>query len=379
MTGYSVFAVVQADPNGPLALNRTEADEVASTLPEPSRSTVSRLSTSRHSTTPASGSGAEMAVVDGFEDEDMQLQAALQASLMGGATEFSIPLHSSSGSSSSSGSGLTSHTGVRTPTQQGSLPPMTAHPPFDFQRLDIPPRVFPAPPHLSADPVAASMARNRMIMERMRREQEMALSEQYEDEVTRIQAADTSASRTARGARQSRAEEEEEEEELVRRAIEASQAETGSSGSSPVVIDDDDDDDYVAADEEMDVDIDSDEEEYNLPMDRRPPLQAAAAPVPPVPSYSTHRVYDDDDAELQAALKASLESAPEGFTIPDIPPLPVPPPPPMPTPAPNLSAPSRRGAEDDEARSEVSVEAPLQEEQLSVDEVRRRRLARFGG
>lgn len=381
-----MFAVAQSNPQDPLALNRTEADEIASTLPEPSHSSSSfaipRLSTAREPAEPASdlatGSGTEASGmgVEGFEDEDMELQAALQASLMDGG-DFVLPLHSGSGS------GLASGTDIRTPTQQQpSLPPMAAHPPRNLQSLPplgFQPLGFPPPPlqqqqRDAADPVAASMARNRMIMERMRREQEMALREQYEEEVARLDGAgvnvgsDVGAVATGagtgigtrtRGVRRTRAEEE--EEEMVRRAIEESQASSGSgsssNSSSRVIVNDIDDDEYAEesqVDEEMVYDSDGDEDYRPPPI--QPPAQApVAAPVP----HASHRVYDDDDAELQAALKASLESA----AIPD------------------TSAPPP-GTDDDEVASEASAEATQvqeQEEKVSVDEMRRRRLARFGG
>jgi Ataxin-3 len=396
--GYSVFAVAQSNPQGPLALNRTEADEIASTLPEPSHSsssyTIPRFSTAREPTGPASGSatgsgmGASGTGVEGFEDEDMELQAALQASLMDGG-DFVLPLHSGSGS------GLASQTGIRTPTrQQPSLPPMAAHPPrnLSLPPLGFQPLGFPPPPlqqqHDAADPVAASMARNRMIMERMRREQEMALRDQYEEEVARLDGAGvnmgsdvgvgatgagTGIGTRTRGTRRTRAEEE--EEEMVRRAIEESQASSGSGSSSNtssrVVVNDIDDDEYVEeaeVDEEMVYDSD-DDEDYRPQGTRMPP------PIQP-PAQPNHRVYDDDDAELQAALKASLESAPEGFTIPEIAPLPAAPPPT------SILSGSQGSGTDDEAASEASAEATQvqeQEEKVSVDEMRRRRLARFGG
>lgn len=392
-SGYSVFAVIQTDPQAPLALNRTEADEVASTLAEPTHSSsspsVPHLSTVRQPTDPtsSSASGSRLGTttpgaVEGFEDEDMELQAALQASLMGGGGDFSLPLHSGSSSGP--------QTGVRTPTQR-SLPPMAARPPPEPQSLPplgFQPLGFPPPQQQAydpADPVAASMARNRVIMDRMRREQEMALREQYEEEVARIHGAGTgagvdvgaSAGTGTRRTRRTRADEE--EEAMMRRAIEESQASTGS-GSSSLVADDGDEEDDAEVDEEMIIDSDDDDEEYRPQITRIHPPVPAPAHAPAL-SYPTHRVYDDDDAELQAALKASLESAPEGFTIPDVPPLPVAPPP---TSGPSsmsthASVSSQRGIEDDEVASQASAETTEPEEQLSVDEMRRLRLARFGG
>jgi len=317
--------------------------------------------------------------VEGFEDEDMELQAALQASLMDGAAidfSLSLPRGSSSGQ----------QTGARTPTQQRSLPPMAAHPPAELQSLPL--LGFPRPQQQADDPdgpVAASTARNRAIMDRMRREQEIALREQYEEEAARIHGAgadvslgvDTGISTRTRRARRTRADEE--EEDMIRRAIEESRANSGSSSSSPVIVDDDEE--AAEVDDGMMIVSDDEDEEYRPQVTRIPP------PVPPgahvsALSYPSHRVYDDDDAELQAALKASLESVPNGFTIPDPPPLPVAPPPTsVSTPGmSSVSTPSERGTEDDEVTSQASTEtSQAQEPQVSVDEMRRRRLARFGG
>jgi ataxin-3 len=73
-----------------------------------------------------------------------------------------------------------------------------------------------------------------------------------------------------------------------------------------------------------------------------------------------NRVYDDDDAELQAALKASLEHMPS-------------------------SAPSQHPPDVEDTESIVSDTISAAEEStsdattaVSLDEVRRRRLARFG-
>jgi Ataxin-3 len=380
-----VFAIVQTDPQAPLALNRTEADEVASTLPEPahSSSTVPHLSTAQKSSDNASESSLRPTEgVEGFEDEDMELQAALQASLMGGAAiDFSLPLPRGSSSGQ--------QTGTRTPTQR-SLPPMAAHPPAELQSLPL--LGFPRPQQQADDPddpVAASMARNRAIMDRMRREQEMALREQYEEEAARIHGAgadvslgaDTGISTRTRRARRTRADEE--EEDMIRRAIEESRANSGSSSSSPVIVDDDEE--AAEVDDGMMIVSDDEDEEYRPQVTRIPPPVPAPAPGAHVSalSYPSHRVYDDDDAELQAALKASLESVPDGFTIPDPPPLPVAPPPTsVSTPGTSSMSTrsSERGTEDDEVASQASIEtSQVQEPQVSVDEMRRRRLARFGG
>ena len=111
---------------------------------------------------------------------------------------------------------------------------------------------------------------------------------------------------------------------------------------------------------------------------------------------SGHRVYDDEDEEFQAALRASLASMPEEF-VPPPSPLPVraPPQPQRPsltesvrssgttavaTPPlePVVSSTSHDDDDDDEAPLERLSSPPPVEETVDVDEMRRRRLARFG-
>lgn len=373
--GYSVFAVVQADPTATLALTRIDADDVAATLPEPSssRGSIPHLSTVRTpvensaSASGAAGSG-HFAAIEGFEDEDMELQAALQASLGGGGDfNFVLPPRIPPQVPMPPPRGF--------PTRSYDLPspseiefPNTVHTPMP----DMPsPELSPVEDVDSLDPVARSMARNKLIMERMRREQEMALREQYEAEVAAAPAGSTGSRR--RAPRQ----EEDDEDEMLRRAIAESEALARENAEND--------------DEAIDEDDSDDDDEYVSPLGS-PPL----APIPvrtplpdttaPQPAYMSHRVYDDDDAELQAALKASLEHMPEGFVIPEVPPMPSLP---LPRPAPPASgsstAPPLRRAESlssdtgtsMSAGTEMEVEQP--EEKIDVDEMRRRRLARFGG
>jgi len=97
-----------------------------------------------------------------------------------------------------------------------------------------------------------------------------------------------------------------------------------------------------------------------------------------------HRVYDDDDAELQAALRASLESMPEGFQMPETPPptRPALPHAPLAVPAAlpvDTSEMSSVGETDMETEAETETEeaaAPARD--VSMEEMRRKRLARFG-
>jgi Ataxin-3 len=203
----------------------------------------------------------------------------------------------------------------------------------------------------------------------MRREQEMALREGYDEEIARFQAiardrrarsrhvdppsVGTSASGGSFG-------ETEDEEELVRQALTES---------------------HARAETLLDEDEDEDDEDY-----RPPPRNPRPAPAPSTSAFAGHRVYDDDDAELQAALKASLEGAPEGFVVPEFT-TPSPPSrsaPAAPQPAPVPASPSAHTeTEDDtddmESSSSFVAEPEPEEEQVSVDEMRRRRLARFGG
>ncbi|EGO25284.1 hypothetical protein SERLADRAFT_414930 [Serpula lacrymans var. lacrymans S7.9] len=313
--GYSVFVVTQVDPSAPLALPRTDADEVASTVPEPSSASSINLPLSSTSAdTSAATSLSHLKGIEGFEDEDMELQAALQASLMGGSTH---------GLSFSHLSPPPLSTGVRS---AGSSIPAGQDP---FGNADV-------------DPVTASMERNRVIMERMRREQEIALREQYEGEIARME-------RTRHPSVH-----ENTDEHLMRATAESRRTQEltqphaqGDSGMEH----DDEDEDYQ----------------------------------PPHSTYSrqntelSHTVYDDDDAELQAALRASLEDVPPGFSIPTTPPLHR-----TAVPVSEATAPNALDAETvDETRSEAETSTAasesVTEESISLDEIRRRRLARFGG
>jgi ataxin-3 len=76
------------------------------------------------------------------------------------------------------------------------------------------------------------------------------------------------------------------------------------------------------------------------------------------------RVYDDDDAELQAALRASLKNVPEGFVLPNGPTLAG-----MSVP---VMATTGEGSEVEEGDTFSEGD-----NKPSVDEIRRMRLARF--
>ena len=234
--------------------------------------------------------------------------------------------------------------------------------------------------HEPADQVLASMARQRAVMEQMRREQEVALQEQYEEEIARIEAA--ARARRAAAADPEGDPEEEDEDAMLRRAMAESEAMAqtyGSgpssnpnrgSGSPPAALDD-----GGGAD-----------------TPHGAPAPASASGSGPSQAWLQHRVYDDEDAELQAALRASLETIPAGFRVPSPPPIPSPP-----APAPVVSSPGvqeqARGAEalglpptqiQRQASSDVETESDAGSEaaqavQPSLEEIRRMRLARFGG
>jgi len=338
-----VFAVTQADPTGPLALPRTEADEIASTIPElTSTSSATRLSTTSTALAAAqpTGSASNPAPQPGFEDEDMELQAVLQASLMGGQSNFMhapslpplpslVPAYgpipgswpTDSGSRDSSGS----DSGAGTPTHR------VRHP---YGAPGDPP---------NTDRVAASTARNRAIMERMRREQEMAQRELYEEEIAR------------HGARAAASAEQEDEADMLRHAIAESRALAKVEGHGQ------------ADDEEEDQDSDI------AGVDRQPEYR-----LPPMAESQQHvRVYDDYDEQLQRALKASLEAVPQGFVMPDLQPEPA---------RTRLDGTQHEDSEDMETSSEAeasvasisSSDATQEPEVVSVDEIRKKRLARFG-
>ena len=397
--GYSVFAVVQLDPDGALALPRTEGDEVALSLPEPSDTWY------RNAPPPPIPPAATRPHVDNlqdfaFEDEDMELQAALQASLMGsGAYEyaqgqasagqssteghFSVPITTRSAPAASTSSrGRHYQVPITTAPEPASdedilddfdMPYGRARHGYDVLRPrneaddeDDPPVV--------PDPVAASRARAQALMEHARREQEAALRDTYEEEQARVRAGLPS----RRNARQ------EQEEAELQRAIEESralhEAQQARAGVARGGADDDE--------------MDTDDEMYATPLEEEAPASVTAglrgepqeAPAAAAAGFrDEHRVYDDEDAEFQAALRASLETVPAGFRVPSPPPRPQPPPaavapPPPRAPPPQVAA---REPEEHEIETESEAESNILDEppaeQVSMEEMRRRRLARFGG
>ena len=97
-----------------------------------------------------------------------------------------------------------------------------------------------------------------------------------------------------------------------------------------------------------------------------------------------HRVYDDEDAELQAALRESLQTTPQGYVHPEVVSAPeVRNPPFDATPAePIIKASNEESKEEQdiwEDEGERSSTPPPPPAEVDVEEMRRRRLARFGG
>jgi ataxin-3 len=347
-----------------LSLPRTDADEIASTLPEPSSTTMFPSSdtvvfTKPSSSTPPAASDAPHAQAqtqpnpehrndpDNLDDEDFELQAVLQASLMGDNAAPGPSPSTSAAYPSIPGSWLSAEPDASTSPMHlsGAATPIR----HTYGAPGEPPSHNP---NTEVDPVAASMTRNRMIMERMRREQEIAQRELYADEVART------------GRRRNAGQEE--EEEMLRRAIAESKAQAQIEG-----VEQPDDDDDADGEE---IELGGDDENLET-------SQYLAARN----SHSASRVYDDDDEGLQRALKASLEAVPEGFTAE------LPPPPPrmmLPTevqaPASATNEAEEMDSMDNSSEAEASIASgPSSEQQeaetVSVDELRKRRLARFGG
>ncbi|KAG1752956.1 Josephin-domain-containing protein [Suillus lakei] len=305
--GYSIFTVTQIDPDAPSQLPHADADAIASTFPDP----TSASSTPRDD------------VELGFENEDMELQAALQASLAGAGEPGGSwtmpgsypPAQSSLFASDIRGSSSLSST-------RGAMP-------------GIPPNQDPYG-NADVDPITASMERDRVLMERMRREQELGFRQQYEEEAARLGSRQPSYRPQEQGRHA---------DEHFRRAIADSLAERHARG-----------------------DLDEDDPED---------LDYAPSPEARIPYNmgQQDRVYDDDDANFQAALRASLESTPPEFIPLPVLPLGTRPSPPFST-----------GVEDNETDSQTEAdtstivsESEAPEEAVSVEEMRRRRLARFGG
>ena len=208
------------------------------------------------------------------------------------------------------------------PTESELATPTGATPTAPLSPLPLRTTAFDEP-----DPIAASLARNRALLQEMAEEQHYAQRELWEAGAGRPSA-------------DSRAQEE--ADEMLRRAIAESEAMANMAGHGQRDGDGDDD---------MDVD------------------------ERPTHSATTHRVYDDDDAELQAALKASLEHVPEGWAPPTFESNQPSHPEAAPGPPPAMEESS--DDESDDIPSSDGQDAVA--EMPSVEEIRLKRLARFGG
>ena len=386
--GYSVFAVCPVDPNGD-SLIRTDVDELAGTLPQPTSAGTRHLNTSRVADRPTLGSSNIPGSVEGAEDEDLMLQAALQASMAGADHEIPDWLRNqaneahtrqvASGASSRPGQESLAAGSFNLPGGSYGEMPGT----FDeAEDLDA-----------SADPVAASTARNRAFMENMRRQQEMALRGAIDDDIMHHahRARQGPAVRPARAAlpqprqdvappRRRRTAGEDDEEIELQRALAASQAaeEAAAASNRPNRFaglrgeneDGDDDEDVVMEDDDEELTM------YRRAQQLRQSRQPLA-PIAPEPAAPRTRVYDDDDEELQAALRASLETVPDGFVLPPSPQAPLR----RPT-APSSSAATGARLEIPGPKPTVEeepVSSPPPEVALTAEELRKKRLARFGG
>lgn len=362
LSGYSVFAIIPTDSQS--GLPRSDADAVALSIPDsatpgsPAPPGAFR-SDKRTGASASTGDGHARGAEFDFGDEDMELQAALQASLMGGtADELLVPEPGTSAAAAIPRlAPATPFGGGEAPRSRWTVP--------DDNDIDMdsdsdevvntpsrPQRTNTLPPEtdVNTDPVAAGMARNAALLESMRRQQaiELNYATQFDEE---------DQERAAARARRQR--EEEEEEEMVRRAIEESRA---MHGGSP------------------DADATADREARGS--QTSPPEVGTPTGVPQTTVPPQSRVYDDEDAELQAALRASMENVPPGYQMPESPPrIPAPPAtakaPPL---ARTESEASVKTAETYETESEAGTEgeAPAPQPQESVEEMRQKRLARFG-
>jgi Ataxin-3 len=318
---------VQKDPDTPLSLPLTDADRLAEQCPPPSSSHAPQNLTTRAPDKPLAP--------EGLEDEDYELQAAIAAS-MGG--EYSITQHWAAhpGPSSSQSGGGATHS-ARQPVPAPSLP--NSFPPASPTREDT-----DSEDEDELDPVEASRRRNMRLLEQFRRAQGDATRELELDDFQRR-----------------RRQEQDNEEEQLRRAIAESEALAREEGHAPL-------DENVG--------------------EARAPLRAHSS----TPRHPGVRVYDDEDEELQAALRASLENVPPGFVLPESPKIQPVPLPASTTPttlattnaaasttaqAP-VYAPSPAEDSSTDAETEAEMEEPKQPE-VDVEEMRRRRLARFGG
>lgn len=302
--GYSVFVVRQKNPDAAISMPQTDADAFASAVPD--NASAPRAQAGRLPGSDAHGKSA-FGQIEGLEDEDMELQAALQASLRGDHHQFP-ETYDTPGPAASSFPSYSAPHGLRDEDDDV------------WDEDDM---------RAVAAPAGSSTAETEL--QQMQREQRMAHQELL----------------AAGGGRPDP--QYEEEEEMMRRIIAESEAMAREQGHQM-----------------------SEDNGSHTPAPRAPP-SASSAP----------RVYDDEDAELQAALKASMEGLPEGWTPPpDLEartPAPPAPAPAAPTQASShLVPPSGEDDELSESSFEAASDAPESAPAPSVDEIRRMRLARFG-
>lgn len=299
-----MFAVTQADPDAPLGLPRTEADMIAATLPEPTSASSASHSAKMNAEMTSMGANSEQMGID-FADEDLELQAALQASLMSGEYSPTSLSNDPTPLASSSQPDIFERSSSRSQTPSFVQPSTTTSTNFGLGHADV-------------DPVTASMERNKVLLKRMREQQEFAQREMWsEEDLTPEEQAALNERRERR-----RREEEEEEREL-QRAIEESEA--------------------LAKHHHLERAKESDGQQTTT-------------------ASTSHTVAhnEDEDAELQAALRASLQYS---------------------------NALSQEVTDSDDTSSmlsdttnpvEDSFTSPPSAIAPSLDEIRQRRLARFG-
>ncbi|KAF9653252.1 Josephin-domain-containing protein, partial [Thelephora ganbajun] len=268
--GYSVFVIKRMDPTQKTAIPETEADRLAARLPDPSGGSPSLPVNSSHTVSPHAPGASRFGHPDDDVElqaamEDRELQAALQASLMSEPSPVSATQPFFDAFQPHSNSGLESPLPLPVP------PPLRGS---SFASPTFIPVVGDPEVDPDLDPVAASVARNRLIMERTRREQEMAFRDTFEDvdmeDIVR------------------RTREMQEEEDMLKRAIEES--------------------------EKLAVEVEERQRQKNQDNQQHAGGSSSTSPARVSSSLlEGHRVYDDEDAELQAALRASLQDLPPGY------------------------------------------------------------------
>ncbi|PVG00394.1 Josephin-domain-containing protein [Serendipita vermifera] len=399
--GYSVFVVSQINPNDPIALPRTEADELATVTPEITGGST-RMSTSRslNPSTSKTPTGDWTPAAEGLDNEDLELQRALLASV-----------------------------GAEVPPASTSTKPVKRESISEEWDIGNARSLLGDSSHRGKGREVTSAAHDRMMEQiaRFKEEQERAMNDPTESDdiiasvLSKRQGVPKVSEPVVPQKRPRKRQEDEEEEEMMRRAIEASQKESQSKEDDKDEEDEDpsyDDDEHHFYDEEEErVELErlfQERSRQKKEQDAREKLRVglyapspqpleAVEPFDPFTSgmlganaaHLENRIYDDEDAELQAALKASLEDAPGGISLP---------PPQQPvraatraespkastsTSKPDTSAVTsvkgKATQEENEDSEEESEDEEMEEEPeekpkpLTAEEMRKARLARFGG